>query len=241
MRISSWLLAAALALPAADALADKADSARSPSGFGSKGYDWYRMTPERVAIGALAGDAARGREAFRGCRGCHKADGEGLVDGTYPRLTGQHASVIVKQVTDVRAGIRVNPKMEPFASAHAMSHQEIADIAVFLAGAETAKENGKGPDGDAAAGRALDERLMCGTCHGLRGEGDRANAYPALAAQHYGYLLAEMRHIREGTRGNSHPEMVRSVRNLSRTQLEQISNYLSRLPDHRVPPTGGRP
>ena len=120
MRISSWLLAAALALPAADALADKADSARSPSGFGSKGYDWYRMTPERVAIGALAGDAARGREAFRGCRGCHKADGEGLVDGTYPRLTGQHASVIVKQVTDVRAGIRVNPKMEPFASAHAM-------------------------------------------------------------------------------------------------------------------------
>jgi cytochrome c553 len=233
MRKAAWLVAVALLLSGPPALADKSDAVKSPLGYGSEGYDWYRMTPERIAILKLTGRADKGREAFRGCRGCHKADGEGLIDGTYPRLTGQHASVIIKQVTDVRAGIRANPKMEPFAADHAMSPQEIADIAVFLAAAETTKENGKGPDEETARGKALYDRHQCATCHGLRGEGDKSNAYPAVAAQHFGYLLREMEHIRDRTRGNSHPNMVRSVRSLSRRQLEEISNYLSRLPDFR--------
>lgn len=233
MRRAAGCLVAALMLAGQPALADRSDAAKSPRGLGSEGYDWHRMTPERSEIVKLKGRPAPGREAFRGCRGCHKAEGEGLIDGTYPRLTGQHASVIIKQVTDVRAGIRVNPKMEPFASDHAMSPQEIADIAVFLSEAETAKENGKGPDPATAAGKALYEGRMCHTCHGGRGEGDRIQAYPALAAQHYGYLLREMEHIRDRTRSNSHPNMVRSVANLSRQQLEEIANYLSRLPDFR--------
>lgn len=239
MRSAAGFLAAALLLVGQVGWSDKIDAARSPRGYGSAEYDWYRMTPERTAILGLSGDAKRGREAFRGCRGCHRADGEGLIDGTYPRLTGQHASVIIKQVTDVRAGIRINPKMEPFAAGHAMSPQEVADIAVFLAQAETTKENGKGPEQEAAPGKALYERHQCATCHGTRGEGDRVNAYPAVAAQHYGYLLRELEHIQDGTRGNSHPNMVRSIGSFNRSQLEEVSNYLSRLPDHRKPPSQG--
>jgi cytochrome c553 len=224
----------ALSVWQAPALADAADEQRSPLGYGSKGYVWGNMTREQAEIQRLTGDAERGKEAFRGCRGCHKADAGGIIDGTYPRLAGQHRSVIIKQVTEVRAGVRVNPKMDPFAGDHAVSQQEIADIATYLSALETTRENGKGPDDLSAKGRALFIRHRCNKCHGDVGEGDDAKAYPVVAAQHYGYLLREMRHIREGTRGNSHPDMVRAIRRLSQADLEAVADYLSRLPDYRT-------
>jgi cytochrome c553 len=181
----------------------------------------------------LSGDVVRGKEAFRGCRGCHKADAAGVTDGTYPRLTGQHARVVIKQVTEVRAGVRINPKMEPFSADHAVSPQEIADIAVFLATAETTRENGKG-DGDAVAkGRKLYESGKCIKCHGRNGEGDADGPYPVIAAQHYGYLKREMEYIQKGIRGNSHPDMVRAIRHYKHGDIEAMADYLSRLPDYR--------
>ncbi|MFA6314373.1 MAG: c-type cytochrome, partial [Sterolibacterium sp.] len=95
------LVLALLLLPWQTALADAADAVRSPVGYGSKGYVWGKLLPEQAAAMKLSADPLRGKEAFRGCRGCHKADAAGVTDGTYPRLTGQHASVILKQVTEV--------------------------------------------------------------------------------------------------------------------------------------------
>lgn len=228
-----------LALWRVTAEADAADAVKSPRGYDSKGYVWGKMSREQAEILRLTGDAVRGKEAFRGCRGCHKSDAAGIVDGTYPRLTGQHPSVIIKQVTDVRAGVRVNPKMDPFADEHAVDRQEIADIAVYLSALETARENGKGPDDMSTRGKALYARHRCVKCHGERGEGDEQRAYPVIAAQHYGYLLREMRHIQEGTRGNSHPDMVKVLKPFSQSDLEAVADYLSRLPDYRTVTTMG--
>lgn len=111
----------------------------------AKNYEWGKPLPEQIEISKLTGDVERGREAFLGCRGCHKQDAGGILDGTYPRLTGQHASVIIKQVTEIRAGIRTNPKMAPFSSDHAITLQDIIDIAVFIEQAQSSRENGKGP------------------------------------------------------------------------------------------------
>lgn len=234
MKKSLMCFALTLALAATTAAADAIDDAPSPRGYGSKDYVWGKMNRERAEALRLDGDAQRGKEAFRACRGCHRPDGAGLRDGTYPRLSGQHASVIIKQVTEVRAGIRVNPKMEPFASDHAVSVQEIADIARYLSGVESMRENGKGPDDMSARGRALYLEQKCDRCHGLRGEGNAGESYPVVAAQHYGYLLREMRHIQEGTRGNLHPEMAKAIAGLASTDLEAIADYLSRLPDYRL-------
>jgi cytochrome c553 len=222
-----------LLLPFHAALADAADAVKSPKGYGSKGYVWGKLLPEQVEVLKLSGDVVRGKEAFRGCRGCHKADAAGVTDGTYPRLTGQHASVVIKQVTEVRAGVRINPKMEPFSADHAVSPQEIADIAVFLASAETTRENGKG-DGDAVAkGKKLYEQGKCMKCHGPSGEGNADRSYPVIAAQHYGYLKREMDYIQRGVRGNSHPDMVKAIKSYSHLDIEAMADYLSRLPDYR--------
>ena len=89
----------------------KAEEAYVPKVYGKKDYVWNEMTPERIKVLEETRDPVNGKEVFRGCQGCHKADGAGVREGTYPRLTGQHASVLIKQITEIRAGIRKNPKM----------------------------------------------------------------------------------------------------------------------------------
>lgn len=217
------------------ALADSADAKPSPLGYGSPGYTWGRMTAEQVAVLKLQGDAKRGAQVYRQCAGCHRADGAGVADGTYPRLSGQHAGVIIKQITDTRAGIRINPKMAPFSSEHALQLQEIADVAEFLASAVSHRENGKGDAERAERGLKLYRQRGCQDCHGARGEGDAAKFYPVVAAQHFQYLLREMEHVQSGGRGNSHPDMVKTLRGLSADDLKALASHLSRLPDHRSP------
>jgi cytochrome c553 len=225
------LLIIALALlPAYPVLA--ADAA-APVTIGTKGYVWNKLTSERAEALRKTPDAERGKEAFRGCRGCHKQDAFGRVDGTYPRLTGQYASVIIKQLTDIRAGLRFNPKMEPFISPDAVSVDEIADIAAYLSTLTTIKENGKGPGDQVRAGEVLYTQKGCVKCHGSRGEGNGEKLYPALGAQHYSYLLREMELIRTMARGNSHPDMVATLRDLSTADMEALADYLARLPDRR--------
>jgi cytochrome c553 len=229
------LLIIALALlPTCSVLAETPAAAPVAHGIGTKGYIWNKLTPERAEALRKTGDAVRGQEAFRGCRGCHKPDAFGRVDGTYPRLTGQYASVIIKQLTDIRAGLRLNPKMEPFSSADAVSVDEIADIAVFLSEATTVKENGKGPGDQVRLGESIYVQRGCIKCHGSHGEGNGEKLYPALAAQHYSYLLREMELIKTMARGNSNPDMVTALREISTSDMEALADYLARLPDRRL-------
>lgn len=220
-------------LPSHAAFAGPGAATTAYKGIGSEDYVWNKTTAERDEVLRKAGDVERGREAFHACRGCHKKDGFGRVEGIYPKLTGQHASVIVKQITDIRAGLRVNPKMAPFVSADEVNTQEIADIAVFLAQETTIKENGKGPGDQVRLGETTYVQRGCIKCHGKRGEGSAEKLYPVVAAQHYSYLLREMEYIKLGIRGNSHPDMVAVLRDFSTDELEAVADYLSRLPDHR--------
>ena len=82
-------------------------------------------------------------------------------------------------------------------------------------------------------GETIYTQRGCVKCHGSRGEGNGEKLYPALAAQHYSYLLREMELIKTGARGNSHPDMVATLRDISTNDMEAVADYLSRLPDHR--------
>lgn len=232
--MKSLLIIALALLPTYSVLAADAPAAPTAPTIGTKGYVWNKLTAERAEILRKTGDAERGKEAFRGCRGCHKQDAFGRVDGIYPRLTGQYASVIVKQLTDIRAGARFNPKMEPFISPDAITVDEIADIATYLSTLTTIKENGKGPGDQVRLGETVYTQKGCVKCHGARGEGNGEKLYPALAAQHYSYLLREMEFIKTMARGNSHPDMVAALREISTNEMEAMADYLSRLPDRHL-------
>lgn len=197
-------------------------------GIESPGYVWNEMEGEKLLALKAKGDPANGEIAFEVCQGCHGAAALGDVDGSYPRLAGQHASVLIKQLVDVRAGIRDNRKMYPFAEEHVISPREIADIAVYLRGLPVPADHGEGPGEDLARGRALYER-DCVDCHGPKGEGDAARFYPRVADQHYLYLLRQMRDIQSGARRNANPEMLELAKPYSYEELLAVIDYMSRL------------
>jgi len=185
--------------------------------------------PAPQAVLALAADKARGRVAFDDCAGCHRRDASGRTTGPIPRLSGQHASVIVKQVLDIRSGQRINPAMRPHVEEVALGAQALADIASYLQSLPMAGRLGQGPGNQLARGQALFEK-DCVACHGARGEGRAEGAIPMVAAQHYPYLLRELGLIRDGGRGNSNPAMAALLKPYGEADLQAVADHLSRLP-----------
>ncbi len=63
------------------------------------------------------------------CIGCHGADGNSIVP-TYPKLAGQHAKYLEKQLKDFRGGFRKSPVMQSFAKN--LTDQDIKELATFF-------------------------------------------------------------------------------------------------------------
>jgi len=186
-------------------------------------------TGELKAALALKGDPVRGKAAFDDCEACHRKDASGRTSGAIPRLSGQHASVIVKQVVDIRSGQRLNPPMKPFVEPSELTLQAMADIASYLQALPVVGRMGQGPGSDLARGKTLYER-DCTGCHGAQGEGRAALFHPMVAAQHYSYLLRELGLIRDGGRGNSNAAMRAVVQGYTPADLQAVADHMSRLP-----------
>lgn len=197
--------------------------------------DWNEPYPEKTEALALQGDVRRGEAAFVVCQGCHRVGAPGRPDGSYPRLAGQHASVLIKQLADVRSGRRVNPKMLPFADHRSLSVQDMADIAAYLQGLPASTAPGQGDGRALAQGKRLYAR-DCASCHGPQGEGDALRFIPRVAAQHYRYLQRESQLVRDGRRRNAHPEMVEAIRHYDDADLDAVADFMSRLPEPERPP-----
>ncbi len=85
-----------------------------------------------VAAGnsAAAGDAKAGKSKSAACAACHGPDGNS-INPLWPKLAGQHAAYLEKQLKDFKSGARKNPLMSPMAAN--LSDQDILDIAAFFA------------------------------------------------------------------------------------------------------------
>jgi cytochrome c553 len=200
---------------------------RAP-GIESPDYVWEAQSGEEAVLLKMKGDVERGKIAYQVCQGCHKPDASGRPDGTYPQLAGQHTTVLIKQMSDVREGRRDNPKMFPFAGKHVVDTQEVADIAAFLNSLPLPGNNDIGPGSDLARGKALYQK-NCVSCHGKRGEGKAEKFYPVTAGQHYRYLVRQIEDIRDGNRRNANPKMVRVVKNYSAKDISAVADYISRI------------
>jgi cytochrome c553 len=198
-------------------------------GIESEGYKWNQMEGEKVEALELEGDVVRGEEAYEVCSACHLPSGAGRPDGTFPQLAGQHASVLIKQIADIRAGRRDNPIMYPFAKT-LVDPQELADVAAYIQTLPIPHDNGRGPGeaGELALGEKLYKR-DCTVCHGPQGEGSEEKFYPVLAGQHYEYMLRQIRDIAALRRRNANPDMVKVVKAYKDEELQAVVDYMSRL------------
>ncbi len=185
------------------------------------------LSPSLAAALSHEGNAKRGKDAYASCAVCHLDGGGGLADGTFPQLAGQHSSVIIKQLIDIREGRRANPLMLPFAKRLGGS-QQVADVALYVSLLPESANNGRGTGQNLPLGAELYDR-DCASCHGTKGEGDAAIFIPALAGQHYGYMLRQIRDIGAGRRGNAHPVMVSLAAGYSDAELMALVDYVSRI------------
>ena len=184
---------------------------------------------ERALALAESGDAGRGKAAYAVCSACHQPSGLGKRDGSNPKLAGQHASVLIKQITDIRGEVRKNPTMHSFVR-ELRDPRDIADVAAYIETLCIPAGNGRYGLSDADA-RIIEGRQMfakdCADCHRDTGQGDKAKGYPLLAGQHYRYLVRQMQDIRDGYREAADSDMVKTIRKHGNDKLQSIAAYLA--------------
>ncbi|MBI5496696.1 MAG: c-type cytochrome [Deltaproteobacteria bacterium] len=204
------------------------------AGIEAQGYKWNAEYGEKMEAMKKKGDVTAGEEAYETCAACHLPSGAGRPDGTFPQLAGQHPSVVIKQIADIRAGLRDNPIMYPFAIT-LTDPQQLANVSAYIQSLPIPHDNGKGPGAELATGKRLYER-DCQTCHGANGEGDASKFYPVLAGQHYKYMLRQATDIRDGRRRNANPDMVKVIKPYTDKDIDAIVDYMSRLqmPDKKA-------
>ncbi|MYM63728.1 cytochrome c [Pseudomaricurvus sp. HS19] len=89
-----------------------------------------------LALGETLYRAGKADVGTPACTGCHSPRGQGNEPAGYPRLSGQHADYIEKQLRDFRAGARVNDgdQRTMRSVAKNLSDAEIKALANFISG-----------------------------------------------------------------------------------------------------------
>jgi cytochrome c oxidase subunit 2 len=173
-------------------------------------------------------DSEHGAELFAQCVSCHGAEGQGLADGSTPRIAGQHFRVLVKQLVDFRYGKRWDFRMEQRANNHLGAFQDIADVASYLSLQPRKSRVDDAGNVNLAQGEAL-YGDNCASCHGARAEGDDDEAVPMLAGQHPAYLLRQMYDSVDGRRPSLAQLHAKRIKPLDFEQLRAIADFLARV------------
>jgi len=189
---------------------------------------WTPPDKEHARISALEVDIENGEEIYGElCAGCHTLEAWGSEDGEYPQIAGQHKSVILKQILDIRHKRRLNPPMDLIVTKDNLPDQDLADVATYVSLLPMSTEGVKGNGHLVKRGKRIFQQ-NCAVCHGPKAQGNSDFAYPKLQSQRYAYLLRQLRHVQAGSR-QVPPAMKAIVKKLREKDLHAITDYLSRL------------
>lgn len=179
-----------------------------------------------------AGNVATGKTKSMACAGCHGADGNSAM-AMWPKLAGQHAEFIAKQLGDFKSGARKDPTMTAMAAS--LQPQDIEDIAAYYA-AQPIKV-GTADAALVATGEALYRGgnkgsgvAACMACHGPAGAGNAAAKFPSLGGQHADYIAKALKDFRSGVRTNDNAKMMQDVAaKLSDAEIKAVASYITGL------------
>ncbi|MBX9763041.1 MAG: cytochrome c4 [Pseudomonadaceae bacterium] len=92
--------------------------------------------PKLVEAGQALFRGGKLDEGMPACIGCHAPDGSGLAAAGFPKLAGQHATYVAKQLTDFREGNRTNDgeSMIMRAIAAKLSNKDIEALSSYIQG-----------------------------------------------------------------------------------------------------------
>lgn len=186
-----------------------------------------------------AGDAAAGAAKAAPCAACHGADGNSAAP-TFPKIAGQSARYIIKQVHDIKSDVRSVPAMKP--TVEPLSNQDIEDIAAYFAAQKPSVNQAKkdlAAKGEQIYRGGIRERGIpaCTACHAPDGIGNSPAGFPRLGGQHADYIVAQLKAYRAGadgdaagrvTDGDTKP-MRTIAAHLSDAEIAALASYVSGL------------
>lgn len=167
------------------------------------------------------------------CAGCHGMAGEGRPEAGYPRIAGQPALYLERQLTAYADGRRPSLYMTPIAQRLSAAERKAAaaHFSERKPGVKPARASDS-PRGReiATAGERQLRVQACQSCHGPQGEG-RAPSTPYLAGLERDYLARELRAWKSGAR-RSDPSGSMSViaRSLREADIDALAAYYAGLP-----------
>ncbi len=188
---------------------------------------------------ATEGNIEAGKAKSVTCAACHGPDGNSPTD-MYPKIAGQHAGYIFKQLKEFKLGAstggkegRNNAVMAGMVAA--LSEQDMHDLAAYYA-SQTMKA-GSTPEDVVEAGQKLFRGgdmqrgiAACIACHGPRGVGHSLANFPKISFQHAAYIKTQLESFRNGSRANDMNGMMRDVaKKLTDEDIEILSKYLGGL------------
>jgi len=192
-----------------------------------------------VSVPALAiGDADAGQAKAAVCAACHGVDGNSVVPN-WPKLAGQHADYLQRQIGLIKGGERPVPEMTGIVAG--LSDQDIEDLAAYFS-SQTVKPGLTDESLRAAgellyrSGNAETDIPACMSCHGPAGEGNPLSGYPHLAGQHAVYTEKMLTGFRAGTTWG--PEDANSkimtdvTKRMTDAEIKAVASYIQGL--HRV-------
>jgi cytochrome c553 len=177
-------------------------------------------------------DPAKGKAIVAvSCVACHGSDGNSQAP-MFPKLAGQHAGYLVKQLEDFKAQRRNSQFMTP--TVEALSVDDFKNLAAFFASRKPAPGVVNNPalipagkalydDGNPASGLPA-----CAGCHGDDGAGNER--FPRLAGQHADYTIDQMRQYAAGQRTNGRRLMQTVAKRMTDAEARAVAEYIASLP-----------
>ena len=184
-----------------------------------------------TALPAAAADTARALEIVQGkCFICHGADGESSSP-VFPRLAGQHAGYIARQLADYRSGRRKSDTMRPMVDD--LTPEDFAALGRYF---ESKPPQAHAvPDADLAQvgwfvfvrGNPYSGVPPCASCHGSKGLG--SEQLPRLAGQHAMYTENQLKKFNTRERTNDNAIMHSVASKLTELEAKAVSAYIAGL------------
>ena len=174
-----------------------------------------------------SGDASRGVPA---CLTCHGPKGQSATPA-WPKLAGQHAAYITKQLKNYKDGTRANAVMQGMSAA--LTEQDMNNISAYLANQPASQGVAQNKDtielGQSIyrGGIAAKGVPACAGCHSPTGAGIPSQ-YPRMGGQWAEYNATQLLAFREGTRKNS-TQMTTIATKLSDLEMKAVSDYMAGL------------
>ena len=189
-----------------------------------------------AVMAAAAVDAATPPAKLSTCKSCHGPQAQGGA-GLYPRLAGQPAEYLYKQLQNFHTGIRKNPLMTP--KTQGLSDTDMHQLAAYLTSlhppyaAQTAAKpstvelfRGRNlvTEGDWARGVPA-----CASCHAPDLEGVTP-AIPALAGEPVQYLSGALQRLKSTADSSLAAATMHKVSSeLTDSEIQAVSAYIGSL------------